>query len=114
MDLLTRGAGFGYMGATITSLIYAGFTFIFFAEYLYSDLARAIHDMRIGQDIPAAGDDKAGTASIEFVYRLAVCSLRLNIVEYANHTGRNRVVDIRYGIAVIPRQRGQGRRNAIE
>ncbi|MEF7613804.1 ATP-binding protein [Aquincola sp. MAHUQ-54] len=31
MDLLTRGAGFGYMGSTITSLIYAGFTFIFFA-----------------------------------------------------------------------------------
>ncbi len=31
MDLLTRGAGFGYLGSTLTSLIYAGFTFIFFA-----------------------------------------------------------------------------------
>ncbi|MEA3101366.1 ATP-binding protein [Caballeronia mineralivorans] len=31
MDLLTRGAGFGYLGSTVTSLIYAGFTFIFFA-----------------------------------------------------------------------------------
>ncbi|MES2483733.1 MAG: hybrid sensor histidine kinase/response regulator, partial [Pseudomonadota bacterium] len=31
MDLLTRGAGFGYIGSTITSLIYASFTFIFFA-----------------------------------------------------------------------------------
>ncbi|WP_260854992.1 hypothetical protein [Mesorhizobium amorphae] len=31
MDLLTRGAGFGYIGSTITSLIYATFTFIFFA-----------------------------------------------------------------------------------
>ncbi len=31
MDLLTRGAGFGYLGSTITSLIYACFTFIFFA-----------------------------------------------------------------------------------
>lgn len=31
MDLLTRGAGFGYLGSTITSLIYAVFTFIFFA-----------------------------------------------------------------------------------
>jgi signal transduction histidine kinase/purine-cytosine permease-like protein/DNA-binding LytR/AlgR family response regulator len=30
-DLLSRGAGFGYMGSTITSLIYASFTFIFFA-----------------------------------------------------------------------------------
>ena len=31
MDLLTRGAGFGYIGSTLTSLIYATFTFIFFA-----------------------------------------------------------------------------------
>ncbi|MEH3086834.1 MAG: ATP-binding protein [Xylophilus ampelinus] len=31
MDLLTRGAGFGYIGSTLTSLIYASFTFIFFA-----------------------------------------------------------------------------------
>lgn len=31
MDLLSRGAGFGYIGSTITSLIYASFTFIFFA-----------------------------------------------------------------------------------
>lgn len=31
VDLLTRGAGFGYIGSTITSLIYATFTFILFA-----------------------------------------------------------------------------------
>jgi purine-cytosine permease-like protein len=31
VDLLTRGAGFGYLGSTITSVIYASFTFIFFA-----------------------------------------------------------------------------------
>ncbi len=31
IDLLTRGAGFGYIGSTITSLIYACFTFLFFA-----------------------------------------------------------------------------------
>jgi signal transduction histidine kinase/purine-cytosine permease-like protein len=31
IDLLTRGAGFGFVGSTITSLIYASFTFIFFA-----------------------------------------------------------------------------------
>ncbi len=31
MDLLTRGAGFGYIGSTLTSLVYATFTFIFFA-----------------------------------------------------------------------------------
>ena len=31
IDLLTRGAGFGYLGSTITSLVYASFTFILFA-----------------------------------------------------------------------------------
>ena len=31
IDLLTRGAGFGYIGSTVTSLVYATFTFIFFA-----------------------------------------------------------------------------------
>ncbi len=31
MDLLTRGAGFGYIGSTISSFIYASFTFILFA-----------------------------------------------------------------------------------
>nr|WP_194299821.1 ATP-binding protein [Acetobacter conturbans] len=30
IDLLTRGTGFGYIGSTLTSLIYASFTFIFF------------------------------------------------------------------------------------
>ncbi|QIW23963.1 hypothetical protein EWF20_07230 [Sulfolobus sp. S-194] len=31
MDLLTRGSGFGYLGSTITSIIYASFTFIYFS-----------------------------------------------------------------------------------
>jgi len=31
MDLLTRGAGFGYLGSTITSIVYASFTLIFFS-----------------------------------------------------------------------------------
>lgn len=31
MDLLTRGASFGYIGSTISSFIYASFTFILFA-----------------------------------------------------------------------------------
>ena len=31
IDLLTRSTGFGYIGSTITSLIYASFTFILFA-----------------------------------------------------------------------------------
>ncbi|HYD33291.1 MAG TPA: hybrid sensor histidine kinase/response regulator, partial [Methylophilaceae bacterium] len=31
MDLLTRGAGFGYIGSTVSSFVYASFTFILFA-----------------------------------------------------------------------------------
>lgn len=31
MDLLTRGSGFGYIGSTLSSLVYASFTFILFA-----------------------------------------------------------------------------------
>jgi purine-cytosine permease-like protein len=48
MDLLTRGAGFGYLGSTITSLIYASFTFIFFALE-GSIMAQALHS---GLSIP--------------------------------------------------------------
>jgi hypothetical protein len=35
MDLLTRGAGFGYIGSTITSLIYASFTFMALQKNLW-------------------------------------------------------------------------------
>ena len=41
IDLLTRGAGFGYIGSTITSLIYASFTFIFFAIEAVDHVRRA-------------------------------------------------------------------------
>jgi signal transduction histidine kinase/ActR/RegA family two-component response regulator len=42
MDLLTRGAGFGYLGSTITSAIYASFTFILFA-FEAAILSAALH-----------------------------------------------------------------------
>jgi len=48
MDLLTRGAGFGYIGSTITSLIYASFTFIFFAI----EAAIMAHALKICLDVP--------------------------------------------------------------
>jgi signal transduction histidine kinase/CheY-like chemotaxis protein/purine-cytosine permease-like protein len=50
IDLLSRGAGFGYIGSTIASLVYASFTFIFFA------LEAAIMSMalKILFDIPLA------------------------------------------------------------
>ncbi len=48
MDLITRGAGFGYFGGTITSLVYASFTFIFFALE-GSIMAQGLH---LGLGIP--------------------------------------------------------------
>ena len=42
IDLLTRAAGFGYLGSTVTSLIYASFCFIFFALEA-AIMAQAIH-----------------------------------------------------------------------
>ena len=50
MDLLTRGAGFGYIGSTVTSLIYASFTFIFFAL----EAAIMAYAMELAFDIPPA------------------------------------------------------------
>ncbi|GAA4843112.1 hypothetical protein [Kitasatospora terrestris] len=44
MDLLTRGSGFGYFGSTLTSLVYASFTFIFFALE-GSIMAQAFHEV---------------------------------------------------------------------
>src|SRR6218665_2317355 len=48
MDLLTRGAGFGYIGSTLTSLIYASFTFIFFAL----EAAIMAYALELAFDIP--------------------------------------------------------------
>lgn len=50
MDLLTRGAGFGYIGSTITSLIYATFTFIFFAL----EAAIMAYALELAFDVPPA------------------------------------------------------------
>ncbi len=50
MDLLTRGAGFGYIGSTVTSLIYASFTFIFFAL----EAAVMAYALELGFGIPPA------------------------------------------------------------
>jgi signal transduction histidine kinase/purine-cytosine permease-like protein len=50
MDLLTRGAGFGYIGSTITSLLYASFTFIFFAL----EAAVMAYALELVFDIPLA------------------------------------------------------------
>ncbi len=44
IDLLTRGAGFGYMGSTLTSLIYASFTFLLFS-FEASIMSVALHSL---------------------------------------------------------------------
>jgi len=50
MDLLTRGAGFGYLGSTLTSLLYASFTFLFFAL----EAAVMAYALDLAFDIPPA------------------------------------------------------------
>ncbi|MCK6425804.1 MAG: ATP-binding protein [Burkholderiaceae bacterium] len=50
MDLLTRGAGFGYIGSTLTSLIYASFTFLFFAL----EAAVMAYALELAFDLPPA------------------------------------------------------------
>jgi signal transduction histidine kinase/purine-cytosine permease-like protein len=49
IDLLTRGAGFGYIGSTVTSLIYASFTFIFFA--LEAAIMAQALELSVGLDV---------------------------------------------------------------
>ena len=50
MDLLTRGAGFGDLGSTLTSRICASFTFIFFAL----EAAVMAYALELAFDIPQA------------------------------------------------------------
>ncbi|QFU85998.1 cytosine permease [Amycolatopsis sp. YIM 10] len=50
MDLLTRGAGFGYFGSTLTSLVYASFTVIFFA--LEGSIMAQAFDLALGVPLP--------------------------------------------------------------
>lgn len=46
IDLLTRGSGFGYLGSSIASLVYASFTFIFLA--FEATIIANLLDMAIG------------------------------------------------------------------
>ena len=50
IDLLTRGAGFGYIGSTVTSLVYASFTFIFFA--IEAAIMAAALELCLGLPLP--------------------------------------------------------------
>ena len=73
IDLLTRGAGFGYLGSTVTSLIYSAFTFLFFAIEA-SILAAALQiclgiPPRIGYVIAAIAVIPMVTHGIAFISR---------------------------------------------
>lgn len=74
IDLLTRGAGFGYIGSTITSLIYASFTFVFFAIET-AIWAQALH-LAIG---------------LELVFGYLVCSLVIIPLVFYGVTSINRL-----------------------
>ncbi|TEW56821.1 response regulator [Psychromonas sp. RZ22] len=50
IDLLSRGAGFGYIGSSIASLVYASFTFIFFA--LEAAVMAMALQMLLGMPLP--------------------------------------------------------------
>jgi signal transduction histidine kinase/CheY-like chemotaxis protein len=52
VDLLTRGAGFGYLGSTITSLVYASFTFLLFS--IEASIMSAALQMCLGIPLPIA------------------------------------------------------------
>jgi len=52
MDLLTRGSGFGYLGSTITSAVYASFTFILFA--IEAVILSAALNLCLGLPLPIA------------------------------------------------------------
>ncbi len=52
IDLLTRGAGFGYLGSTITSLVYASFTFLLFS--IEASIMSAALRMCLGIPLPIA------------------------------------------------------------
>ncbi len=52
VDLLTRGAGFGYIGSTITSLIYASFTFLLFA--IEASILSMALQLLLGMPLPLA------------------------------------------------------------
>ncbi|MGH6857511.1 MAG: hybrid sensor histidine kinase/response regulator [Methylocella sp.] len=52
VDLLTRGAGFGYLGSTVTSLVYASFTFLLFS--IEASIMSAALQMCLGIPLPVA------------------------------------------------------------
>ncbi len=52
LDLITRGSGFGYYGSVVTNVIFATFTFIFFAlegSIMAQGLVAAARRVRDGQ-----------------------------------------------------------------
>lgn len=84
IDLLSRGAGFGYIGSTITSLIYASFTFIFFAieAAIMSSALNILFDLplSIGYLLSSLVVIPLATHGITFISRFQLWSQPLWIV----------------------------------
>ncbi|MBU6425407.1 MAG: response regulator [Rhodospirillales bacterium] len=78
IDLLTRAAGFGYIGSTITSLIYASFTFIFFAleASIFANMLSQVFGipLRLGYVLSTLGIIPLAAYGITFISRFQVWS----------------------------------------
>ncbi len=84
IDLLTRAAGFGYIGSTVTSLIYASFTFIFFALEA-SIFANMLHELfgiplHLGYVLTTLGIIPLAAYGITFISRFQAWSQPLWLV----------------------------------
>ena len=84
IDLLSRGSGFGYIGSTIASLIYASFTFIFFAleAAIMSMALQILFDipLSIGYVISAIAVIPLVTHGIAYISRFQVWTQPLWVV----------------------------------
>lgn len=84
IDLLTRAAGFGYIGSTITSLIYASFTFIFFAieASIFADMLNFTFGIPpwLGYILSAAGIVPLVVYGITFISRFQLWTQPLWVV----------------------------------
>jgi signal transduction histidine kinase/CheY-like chemotaxis protein/purine-cytosine permease-like protein len=84
IDLLTRAAGFGYIGSTVTSLIYASFTFIFFAieASIFADMLRLTFGIPpwLGYILSAAGIIPLVAYGITFISRFQAWTQPLWVV----------------------------------
>jgi len=103
IDLLTRGAGFGYLGSTVTSLIYASFTFLLLS--IEASIMSAALEMVLGIPLPIAHLISAlvvipiAAYGIRFISRMQVATqpvwliLQFAPLIYVAFRGRDEVIE---------------------